>query len=319
MMSDDEAARAAAISAMGIRLAAAGPRTRQRLRDRQVWGDDSAARWSYPESGDAYRPREIAEAPAPWSWRDVVTAARRSTLLASAAACGFGLVLIGLNMSLQHRANSRSTATSAPSLQDLSGATVNPPDAARRVASLSDPPARSFAAILPAAPTVSAVIRADLAPRGSHVEWAALSDPPARWVSARTQAGPTAAARQRETLADLAVEPMPMPALRPRGKRPELRAARVVLARYQRPATAHAFDVTRWLANEPDPAPRVLIMSPPPHMLTHPPDRIVAQTTQPPVQHRLPPLVVASSAYPDATRYRTYYPPYGGYYGGPAQ
>jgi hypothetical protein len=66
----EEAARAAAIAAMGYRLAAAGPRTRQRLLDRQVEED-------LPEESFSLSPAML----------------RRLAVIGAAGACSFGLVL----------------------------------------------------------------------------------------------------------------------------------------------------------------------------------------------------------------------------------
>jgi hypothetical protein len=66
----EEAARAAAIAAMGYRLAAAGPRTRQRLLDRQA---DEAL----PEESFSISPAML----------------RRLAVIGAAGACSFGLVL----------------------------------------------------------------------------------------------------------------------------------------------------------------------------------------------------------------------------------
>lgn len=66
----DETARAAAIAAMGYRLAAAGPRTRQRLLDRQA--DDDM-----PEESFSISPAML----------------RRLAVIGAAGACSFGLVL----------------------------------------------------------------------------------------------------------------------------------------------------------------------------------------------------------------------------------
>jgi hypothetical protein len=130
----------------------------------------------------------------------------------------------------------------------------------------------------------------------------------------------------------------PAPWLAPRGWRAGAHGAPVVLARFEPKSRAPhavpavAFDVPGWLAAEHVAAPRVLVMSEPPHNLVHPADKApapevapaapenVASATPPPAPaRRSPPLVVASSAYGGGAAYYGgpgYSPYYGGYYGG---
>jgi hypothetical protein len=145
----------------------------------------------------------------------------------------------------------------------------------------------------------------------------------------------------------------PSPWLHPRPWRPGHTApvllARAELKSHERPPEQTDFDVPRWLAEHNPPHPRVVVMSEPPHYLTQPPEKTVAQAAPPPASapaqaapHEQPapqhaPVVVASSAYgtapfgwpayrpnyggyygpPQGSYYPSYYPPpYGGYYGG---
>jgi len=130
----------------------------------------------------------------------------------------------------------------------------------------------------------------------------------------------------------------PAPWLAPRGWRAGAHGAPVVLARFEPKSRAPhavpavAFDVPGWLAAEHVAAPRVLVMSEPPHNLVHPADKapasvapaagpvsVASAVPQPAPIRRLPPLVVASSAYGGGAAYggQAYRPYYGGYYGSP--
>jgi hypothetical protein len=108
----DQTYRDAVIAAMGHRLAAAGPRTRQRLLDRQIAPEDTPRDATKEVSTVDWWPSLMSradddgwEVPAPDHqlfgfippWRDCVTAARRFALLGTAASCGFAVVLLGLS------------------------------------------------------------------------------------------------------------------------------------------------------------------------------------------------------------------------------
>jgi hypothetical protein len=233
------AARAAAIAAMGHRLAAAGPRTRQRARSRAAapthQADPPAAAASDPRGVDT-RDDILAwidpPARAPLSARPRtpmqphVAALWRGALLGAAALCGFGLVIVALRMDVaQH--NALRLAKAAPVLQAAPAAPAVTPDSAiqHRVATMAAP---------------SQYVRAD---RPHH----------------------------KVEVAHLAVAtPSHAPAPRPRSHAPQPLLAHA--AAKPHPLATAREDWPSWLTDGSVVRPPAVIMSEPPHNLVHPAD-----------------------------------------------
>jgi hypothetical protein len=133
----DEASRAAAIAAMASRLAAAGPRTRRRIRGRPAAGsvanDNGAlADWPQETEGDAVAwPDPVSPDPLPawkhWPLREHLATAGRISVLAAMGVCGFGLVVLAQSPSVAalfhpgtHRAAVQ-TAQAQPPAPPVSG------------------------------------------------------------------------------------------------------------------------------------------------------------------------------------------------------
>jgi len=158
----DPTYRGAVIAAMGHRLAAAGPRTRQRLLDRQGVPDDtqrydtkrddtqrdgakevSTVDWwpslmsrEEAETWDASAPQHSLFGSLP-PWQECVTAARRFAMLGTAASCGFAVVLLGLS---QHVGAPRHTAANgAAHAAAQASLEVTPPPVLLASATVNDP------------------------------------------------------------------------------------------------------------------------------------------------------------------------------------
>jgi hypothetical protein len=400
----DAEARAANIAAMGHRLAAAGPRTRQRLLDRQAETDVRQDAWA-PE--DACAPEAwgaggfdaagggewpAVEGAAPSSlWREWATTIGRVAALGAAAACGFDLVIVALSHGAgeAHRGAGHAArvqaaqveAVAAPvaaapvaasvpvvpgeawPVQTVAGGAITAAPDVLMVAQISAPAPLQVAApdlALPPAPVAPKVVVA--VPEGAPVVTASGVSAAARVAPVRVAPVRVAkivppfghaAARERGAVKTMAWTPFRSghvvlvakagaPWTAPRGGRPATHGttagAPVVLARFEPKArSAHAvpavaFDVPGWLAAEHVAAPRVLVMSEPPHNLVHPAEKapasvapaaspvsVASAVPQPAPVRRLPPLVVASSAYGGGAAYGgpAYRPYYGGYYGSP--
>jgi hypothetical protein len=167
----DETTRAAAIAAMGYRLAAAGPRTRQRLLDRQA--DDDM-----PEESFSISPAML----------------RRLAVIGAAGACSFGLVLAaqGRNWNFLPNAGPEATiiaradqprASAPPIVLSLTA-----PPALTVAATAEDHPQQLAAAEPPAAPKTPVVpktpVHSAIPAKPAHV-FADVSHPHPRQVAAR--------------------------------------------------------------------------------------------------------------------------------------
>jgi hypothetical protein len=296
----DAGRRSAAIAAMGYRLAAAGPRTRQRLIDRET----------APPAPLREEPRFNEPLPALASWDESLWEQRlaadaelgiarlsdqqkrfpvwRAAALLASAACGFSLVLFGQSLHLD-----RKLRPARPTLV----AEAQPP---------APPPAPPAATTLPAqkaAPTAP--------PQPDPVPVQAQAAAQAAPAAPGSEASPAQAMPPPETrLATLPLEHIrlhPAPAVF--AERQPLRriTPRLVLAMASRPpvpkfvdpklhvasrSVAPRHDLPRWLTEDRPEHERELIMSPPPRNLDAPPSAELAANTHPagPPKADLPPI-----------------------------
>ncbi len=130
----DEASRAAAISAMASRLAAAGPRTRQRLRtggarpanDNRVkyaWREAGVTRedsWAAPSSREPTRPWQIS------AWRSHLSAARTGAIITAMGLGGFGAVLLALHPHSAGQPHAQAMAAGTPPPAPLAAQQAQP-------------------------------------------------------------------------------------------------------------------------------------------------------------------------------------------------
>ena len=143
----DESARAAAIAAMGRRLATAGLRTRQCLIDLQLAQADAYR--VRPDSACDFTARQLPAACEPdldsIPWSGYFAAIRRFGFLGSAAACGFGLVLLGESLPkgpAYHEARSGADAVQEAELQTAAQASSPAtPQQKQQVGQQQSPPA----------------------------------------------------------------------------------------------------------------------------------------------------------------------------------
>jgi hypothetical protein len=232
LTSEDSEQRAAAVSAIAARLAAAGPRTRRRLADRRVGYDDVLAAgpdlfatedarlvYSTPEHAVAGDDGAPAEGPG-WA-----AYARWGALMAAAAGAGFAMVLWAQTQQLGMAPPKEAAATPAPVVAPATQEASPPVVAPAPPVSTQPVPARDVAAH----------------PVAAHVERAKAA--PVR-RAARAPVVHTAAAANR------VARPLP-------------RTPVAAPVRHELP---------RWVteAAVPPPPPRVLIMSPPPQFLAPP-------------------------------------------------
>ena len=325
----DQRSRDAAIAAMGQRLAAAGPRTRQRVTTRPLVAEARpVAAPPAPPRGPilvAHRSqafvRDVAPVvpPSP-RWR-ALSAIGRAVAITGMASAGFAAVLFAQSprwSAAHHAAPKRAIApelakdqpASAPS--EAAEPAIAPAQLAQNAASVPAPLLAPAPQNLPAAP-------------GAPAE---PPPPTARAITTPPKAEP--------------IMPAPKPAVLPR----PLRHAQVQLASFTRPrpmvsrplqaAARHAampahYSLPRWLTDARDTPARPIVMSPPPHDLEAPVQPI-SRMAKPPAlassasaekQHiALPPLprarlIYASAAYAAPPLPSRGASPYAGY-GGPA-
>jgi hypothetical protein len=350
----DPARRAEAISAMGYRLAAAGPRTRQRLLERDAGAADTGepqAAWLPPGLAGGETPsawdsedEEIEPGLARLSTEHKGSRVWRAAAVLASAACGFALVLYGqtfhvsrpqkLLASVASKPASPVPAQPAPSTPQA--ATAQPPVAAaaqQSPAQVSPQPSMQAAAAAPvpdavappapaaAAPAIpSPTQRASSPALGAAPGSVADSAPPARQAAQPVPPRAFAAWRPAPPRAPahpvfaMATRPPAPKPLQPRPHSP----VRTAVAQYELP---------RWLTEDraQHTQPHVLIMSPPPHDLepppgAEPPKQIAAAPAPRPVQR---PALIYAEAHtapqrpPNYYAAPYYYPPGYGYYGNP--
>jgi hypothetical protein len=302
----DEVDRSAAIAAMGYRLAAAGPRTRQRLLDRQ-WAQEQYEQ----EDWDGYRASDMqhgaqdqGEAAGQYALSvdlphdqgprlSVRTIIQRSAVIGVMAACGFGVVLFGYGREGAHvhrKAAHAGTNEAAVQVQPPEPASVAPavvtatvqeaaltqPARAEAAQLTGPPPARVQAqaqtlAMEPAPPApVQATPEAagnDAAPDMQDAK-PVLSRPAPRRMG--LPAAPKPAARQA-VLAEAALPAhphvhTPAPKLMPVAFRPT-----DVKPHLTRPVVSARIELPHWLTEErPERQHAALVMSEPPHDLVAP-------------------------------------------------
>jgi len=168
----EETARAAAIAAMGYRLAAAGPRTRQRLIDRQAEDE-------LPEESFSISPAML----------------RRLAIIGAAGACSFGLVLAaqGRNWNFLPPAGPEATiiaqidqarASAPPIVSTLDAPPTLTADATTEVHQQLAATEPAAAPKMPAAP--KAVLRSPVPAKPAHAV-ADIAHPHLHLVAARTE------------------------------------------------------------------------------------------------------------------------------------
>lgn len=295
----EEADRSAAIAAMGYRLAAAGPRTRQRLLDRQ-----HAQEQYEQEDWDGYRPSDAladsheydeaqgqyslpfdcqprAEQVPPLSARTIAT---RSAVIGIMAACGFGVVLVGYGregVHVHHKAAHADISEAAAEVQPQAPAEApgEPPvvtatirqaaliqPAIPETAPLADPPAAVVPAQAEAAPPLHDTMADDATPARLDAK------PAAGRPALRKQETPPPKPQARQTaLAEAA------PVSHPHGHPSALRATPVLFRPAEvKPHPAHPaanarIELPRWLTEDHPEHPKTpLVMSEPPHDLVAP-------------------------------------------------
>ncbi len=217
-LSADARARAARIAAMSQRLAAAGPRTRQRLNGiasvpATYLVEPAAAEWERgldpdpefdpeldPEdepSSDYVLPDAVREALATFGWADAVRWAQRAALLSGAAVAGFGCVLAGLTLqvpNLQGAGTMVAGLWGRHALSPVAPGTVAPAARPETVAAALPPPGASA--------------RSDAGPKlVLAAATVAASDPPPPAVFARPVPLPP--------VESAPLAPMPAPAVAP--------------------------------------------------------------------------------------------------------
>lgn len=295
----DAEARAAAIAAMGHRLAAAG-----RIRPRRNFvASPHQPAWAgvSPSFEDE---EEIAPQPIPW--RQVAQWSRRAAVIGAAAACGFGIVFAGMSMDLAGRHEHHAPAS---------------PGIVARATSLAQSAAAAFRQMVapplpaPTPPVIGVRLAAATSPRAASIpptfllelgsretRPANLATPPALDIVAVAQppmAEPALTppgqnpAQSSPPLAFSRDEPPPAPPppAAHRAPRPALFALPHLRAPTERPALPEwrlaetpsvtsrrapaRYDLPRWLTHPPAatriaaaaPPRRPIILSPPPHFL----------------------------------------------------
>lgn len=313
----EEAARSAAIASMAFRLAAAGPRTRQRLVDREsvpeppLQGRTPPALPEAPQSSQLRQPpyvpfHEPLAAMDRYARPGASGTLRVFAALGATASCGFGLVLAMQSphwAALHHLADGIPLAQHAPRVLPAIELRPSPPSL--------------VTAALAAPPRVEAPASIDVA---AAAEGDSAVAPIVR------QAGPTVRSK-----AALVAEPAPnqyAESARPHPRPPHAAPVMVRLAepkpREAHPAALARFDLPRWLTEDHPPKPKTLVMSEPPHDLVPPPGATPVQPApvQAPVARAAPRAVIYASPSPAnplplrAPGYRPFYPaPYSTYYG----
>jgi hypothetical protein len=273
---------------MGYRLAAAGPRTRQRLLDRQAEAEDEQADDSFSIS-----PAML----------------RRIALLGTAGACSFGLVLAaqGRDWGFLHHTEMQSEiiaqADAAPAaLPPTPSLLSDPPTLTAEAA--PEEPAKLAAAVPPAEPRMPAA-----QPAPVHIR---IPDKAPRALAEIARPHPRPIAPRPEILASRLPETRPaetrLPDAKPHAPHPP------VVARYELP---------RWLTDYHPVQKHVLVMSEPPHDLTPPPgaEHRAPEPAPAPAPAQQPAKLQFASAAPPPRPRPALRAPYGyGYaygYGGP--
>jgi hypothetical protein len=330
------------IAGMGYRLAAAGPRTRQRLMEREAgFPPPEKIRYAIPL---AVPTQNHAPSLAPIGAEPEALSGRlprqkrgfpiwRSLALATSSICGFSLVIFGQTLHLERRLPAAAKpagsvlADNAPEEITLDAhplAQAAPQARTLALASFTNP------AVLPP--------RAGLAPLLAMAESPADPDtpPPALAKPVAPLHAPAASGLAIRTLPPRTIAPRAYAALEPATRRVSAGSAAPTQEQTEprRPALRMAhYDLPSWLTNprpQAQPAtPRALVMSPQPQTLDDqlyakgkppqeldasaepaPPPQPEAQRTLPPIpaQHA-PPIVYAEAQYPQQRRYLPPPPP----------
>jgi hypothetical protein len=294
-------ARSAHIAAMGQRLAAAGPRTRQRVTRRYhplaEAGEDVAApampeaSWRAPalvaDRSHAFI-RDIAPILPPSPRRRMFTAIGRTAALCVMASAGFALVLAAQSprwSAGQHLVAKKQIAAVAPKPE----------------------PEQPAKALQPATPSQLAEnLSGKAAPSAPPVQQA----PPATVPAATTRTAPPAATPLSVPPASPAPRPMQVQLAVAHRPRPEAQKPVHLVAHHEapHPATLVHYALPRWLTED-----RPIIMSPPPHNLEAPVAQQAATMQAEKPHPALPPLPRPRLIYASAGYARP--PPNPAYYG----
>jgi hypothetical protein len=266
--SADQRSRDAAIAAMGQRLAAAGPRTRQRVTQRQVVADERPvdAPPEQPRSPVlvAHRSQAFIRDVAPVvppnpRWR-ALTAIGRAVAIAGMASAGFAVVLLAQSprWSAAHRPAPKRAMTPEiaqdqppPALPDAAQPAIQPAQLAEPAASVPAPLLAPAPQNLPAAHGAPAD---QPAPAVRAIANPPTAEPP--MPVPKPAAVPRPVRHLQVQLASLA-------RLRPISPRPVQAIAR-------HPARLAHYTLPRWLTDARDTTARPIVMSPPPHDLEAP-------------------------------------------------
>jgi hypothetical protein len=295
-------ARSAHIAAMGQRLAAAGPRTRQKVTKRYHPSADTGDNVAAPALPPAAEPipilvadrshafmRNVAPIVPPSSRSRVVTAIGRAAAIGVMASAGFALVLVAQS---PRWSVARHSSAKIPSPV---------------VVAKSEPEQPAT----PASPAVRAHI--------AEQDWGKGSQPP---FSARPAALPPktapAAAPAPAPPATRPARPIPVQLAAVHRTRKEALRPMHEANRHEasRPAMLAHYELPRWLTEERPSQPHAITMSPPPHDLEVPAAQQASAVPVEKPRFSLPPLprprlIYASAAYPPPS-YRPP-PPYGYY------
>jgi hypothetical protein len=331
---DGQRVRAAAIAAMGQRLAAAGPRTRRRVTQRShpvVEQGEEHGEPALPEPARAPALvadrsqaflRDIAPILPPRPRRRAMSVIGRTVALAAMASAGFAVVLLAQSprWSAARRPAAQKLALAAAPAKGVIPAKAIPaaPQAQTADAAADTQPARPPASAAPPAASAAPppAIEKPVAMPPQALPPAPMLQPPPAPIRPSRSMQVQLAATHRPKL------PVQIPfrvALRQEAARPIAKHP-VMNAKYVLP---------RWLTDAHDAPPRQVIMSPPPRDLeapaqaalqvASPAPAVRAAASAPPEKPRslLPPLprprlIFATAGYMPQAPYRG---PYGGYYG----
>jgi hypothetical protein len=271
---------------MGYRLAAAGPRTRQRLIDRET------AALAPPEPGwnEPLPPNEPLPALASWDntlWEQRLAAdaelgmARlsaqqsrfpvwRAAALLASAACGFSLVLFGQSLHLDRKLREANRPAKPTLVAEAQPPAPQPAPAQVQPAPAQPAPSLASAPALPSNPNPAPLAQ----PAASPVQAPSPSPLPQISQAAR----PGEARKPHLAQPALARQPAPRPLFATATPDPKWAEPRPHPANH---AAVPHHDLPRWLTEDRPQHERELIMSPPPHNLDAPPGAELAANTHP--------------------------------------